>query len=54
MEITTQTAVIPMEAIQAAYNDAVMSGRMALAREITQIWTSTLTEQKLVLSPDNR
>ena len=53
MEITTRTAVIPIEAIQAAYNDAVMSGRMALAWEITRIWTSTLTEQEGSASPDN-
>ncbi len=48
MQITTRTAVIPMDAIQTAYNDAVMSGRMALAREIEQLWLSRLAKQKVV------
>jgi hypothetical protein len=47
MQITTRTAVIPNDAIQTAYNDAVMSGRMALAREIGQLWLSMLAEQKV-------
>ena len=51
MEIVTRTAVIPLDSIQAAYNDAVMSGRMALAREIAQLWLSALAEQKFRLVP---
>jgi hypothetical protein len=47
MEIVTRTAVIPIEAIQAAYNDAVMSGRTGLAQEIAQLWLSALVEQKV-------
>jgi hypothetical protein len=47
VQITTRTAVISIDAIQTAYNDAVMSGRMALAREIGQLWLSTLAEQKV-------
>ena len=46
MQIRTRTAVIPVEAIQAAYNDAVMSGRTGLAREIGQLWLNVLVEQK--------
>jgi hypothetical protein len=45
--LTTRTAVIPKEAIQAAYNDAVMLGRTALARELAQLWLSALVEQKV-------
>ena len=45
MQITTRTAVIPKEAIQAAYNDAVMLGLTALAQEIAQLWLSALVEQ---------
>jgi hypothetical protein len=47
MQITTRVAVIPIDAIQAAYNDAVMLGRMALAREIGQVWLSMLAKQKV-------
>jgi hypothetical protein len=45
--ITTRTAVIPLGAIQNAYNDAVMSGRMALAREIEQLWLM-VAERKVI------
>jgi hypothetical protein len=48
VRITTRTAVIPLDAIQNAYNDAVMSGRMALAREIGQLWLSMLAERKVI------
>jgi len=48
MQITTRTAVISIDAVQTAYNDAVMSGRMALAREIEQLWLSRLAKQKVV------
>ena len=51
MQIRTRTAVIPVEAIQAAYNNAVMSGRMALAREIGQLWFNVLVEQKVQRIP---
>jgi hypothetical protein len=51
MQIRTRTAVIPVEAIQAAYNDAVMLGRMALAREIAQLWLTALAEQKVQRIP---
>ena len=51
MQIRTRTAVIPVEAIQAAYNNAVMSGRMALAREIAQLWLNVLVEQKVQRIP---
>jgi hypothetical protein len=44
MHIRTRTAVIPVEAIQGAYNDAVMLGRMELAREIGQLWLSARTD----------
>jgi hypothetical protein len=47
MQIRTRTAVIPAEAIQAAYNNAVMLERMALAREIGQLWLNVLVEQKV-------
>ena len=48
MQITTRTAVISIDAVQTAYNDAVMSGRMPLAREIGELWLSRLAEQKVV------
>ena len=48
MQVSTRKAVIPIDAVQRAYNDAVMSGRMALAREIGQLWLSRLAEQKVV------
>jgi hypothetical protein len=48
VRITTRTAVIPLDAVQNAYNDAVMSGRMALAREIGQLWLSMLAERKVI------
>ena len=47
MQVSTRKAVIPIDAVQRAYNDAVMSGRMALAREIEQLWLSMLAEQKI-------
>jgi hypothetical protein len=47
MQITPRRTVIPIDAIQTAYNDAVMSGRMALAREIEQLWFIRLAEQKV-------
>ena len=47
MQITPRTAVIPIDAIQTAYNDAVMSGRMALAGEIEQLWLRRPAEQKV-------
>jgi hypothetical protein len=47
MQIRTRTAVIPVEAIQSAYNEAVMSGRMVLAWEIGQLWLNVLVEQKV-------
>ena len=37
MFIETKTATLRVEDIQAAYNKAVMSGRMSLAREIEQL-----------------
>ena len=48
MQVSTRKAVIPIDAVQRAYNDAVMSGRMALARERGQLWLSRLAEQKVV------
>ena len=45
----SRTAVIPVEAIQNAYNDAVMSGRIALASDIGQLWLKMLGEQKVAL-----
>src|ERR1700751_4446140 len=47
LQIATRTAVIPTAAIQAAYNDAVMSERLSLAREIAQLWLGVLVEQRV-------
>ena len=49
MQITTRTAVISIDAVQTAYNDAVMSGRIALASDIGQLWLKMLGEQKVAL-----
>ena len=46
MLIETKTATLRVEDIQAAYNKAVMSGRMSLAREIEQLWIGALVSQR--------
>ena len=47
MQITTRRTEIPIDAVQTAYNNALMSGRMAFAREIEQLWLSRLAKQKI-------
>ena len=42
MKIETKIASFHVEDIQTAYNDAVVSGRMALAREIEKLWIGAL------------
>jgi hypothetical protein len=44
--IETKTATLRVEDIQAAYNKAVLSGRMLLAREIEQLWIGALVSQR--------
>ncbi len=46
MFIETRTATFRVDDIQAAYNDAVLSGRMSLAREIEQLWIGALVSQR--------
>jgi hypothetical protein len=47
VQIETQTAAFRVDDIQAAYNDAVLSGRTLLAREIEQLWIGTLANQRV-------
>jgi hypothetical protein len=44
--IETKTATFRADDIQAAYNDALLSGRMSLAREIEQLWIGALVSQR--------
>jgi hypothetical protein len=45
MQIETRTATFHVGDIQAAYNDAVLSGRTLLAREIEQLWLGAIADQ---------
>lgn len=57
MFIETTTATLRVEDIQAAYNKAVLAGRMSLAREIEQLWISALVSQRALRAnklPTNR
>ena len=51
MQIETQTAAFRVDDIQAAYNDAVLSGRTLLAREIEQLWIGALANQTCSRGP---
>ena len=56
MFIETTTATLRVDDIQAAYNKAVLSGRMSLAREIEQLWIGVLVSQRALRankSPSN-
>jgi hypothetical protein len=46
MQIETKTATFAVDDIQAAYNKAVLFGRMLLAREIEQLWLGALASQR--------
>ena len=45
MRIATRTATFRVDDIQAAYNEAVLSGRMPLAKEIEQLWLGAIIDQ---------
>jgi len=45
MLIETRTATFRVDDIQAAYNDAVLSGRMPLAKEIARLWLGAIADQ---------
>jgi hypothetical protein len=45
MLIKTKTVTFRVDDIQTAYNDAVLSDRMLLAREIERLWLGALTDQ---------
>ena len=46
--IETATATFRVDDIQAAYNNAVLLGRMLLAEEIEQIWLGALASQSVL------
>jgi len=47
MQIETAMAILPLDRIQAAYNEAVLSGRMLVAEQVARLWLDALTRRSM-------